>query len=105
MRKRPIKYTHIAVMFCAVTALLFIPMIPVNAMEAGATAINTKLNNLLQLMYAAISAIGTMLALWGIAEWGIAWQGQDGIMQASAWKRIAGGIIVAAAPQILPEIL
>ena len=52
-----------------------------------------------------ISSIGSIITLWGISEWGIAFQGSEGTMQANAFKRIGGGFVMAMAPQILAAIM
>ena len=52
-----------------------------------------------------VSSIGSIITLWGISEWGIAFQGSEGTMQANAFKRIGGGFVMAMAPQILAAIM
>lgn len=47
-----------------------------------------------------ISLVGSFYLLWGIFEFANSLMGNDGIMQASAFKKIAGGFIAMAAPEI-----
>lgn len=63
--------------------------------------VTAKFNTLKDIVTAIVSGVGVIVTLWGISEWGMAFQGQDGTMQAHSFKRIAGGLIMILAPQIL----
>lgn len=63
--------------------------------------ITAQFDTLLGIVTAIISSIGTIVTLWGISEWGIAFQSQDGTAQAHAFKRIAGGLVMLLAPQLI----
>lgn len=63
--------------------------------------ITAQFNILLNIVTSIISSIGTIITLWGISEWGIAFQSQDGTSQAHAFKRIAGGLVMLLAPQLI----
>lgn len=67
----------------------------------AAGVIEAQFDTLLGIVTSIISSIGTIITLWGISEWGIAFQGQDGTMQAHAFKRIAGGLVMLLAPQLI----
>ena len=67
--------------------------------------ITAPFDTLKELVAAIISAIGYIITLWGIAEWGIAYQGSEGTMQAQAFKRIGGGFVMVLAPQILAILI
>ena len=74
--------------------------------SAGAYATSTAFitgpfDTLKTIISSIISAIGTILTLWGISEFGIAMQSQDGTSQAHAFKRMAGGLVITMAPQIV----
>lgn len=86
--------------FVLAAFLLTVPAMYVNA-SSGANVINTKFNTLIDIATAIISSIGTLITLWGLAEWGISFQGQDGIMQAHAFKRVGGGLVTMLSPQLL----
>lgn len=77
---------------------------PVYATEA-ANVVTAKFTAFQNLLGGIISAIGSIITLWGISEWGIAFQGSEGTMQANAFKRIGGGFVMAMAPQILSAIM
>lgn len=77
---------------------------PVYATEA-ANVVTAKFTAFQNLLGGIISSIGSIITLWGISEWGIAFQGSEGTMQANAFKRIGGGFVMAMAPQILPAIM
>lgn len=67
----------------------------------GSDAISGKFDSLRGIVEAVVTAIGTLVTLWGIAEWGLAYQSNDGMMQSGAWKKIAGGLIMLLAPTLL----
>ena len=73
--------------------------------SSGEAIINNSFATLRSLVAAIISAIGFIITLWGVGEWGISMQSQDGIMQAHAFKRIGGGLVMILAPQILSLFL
>lgn len=77
---------------------------PVYATEA-ANVVAAKFTAFQNLLGGIISSIGSIITLWGISEWGIAFQGSEGTMQANAFKRIGGGFVMAMAPQILSAIM
>lgn len=77
---------------------------PVYATEA-ANVVTAKFTAFQDLLGGIISSIGSIITLWGISEWGIAFQGSEGTMQANAFKRIGGGFVMAMAPQILSAIM
>lgn len=77
---------------------------PVYATEA-ANVVTAKFTAFQNLLGGIISSIGSIITLWGISEWGIAFQGSEGTMQANAFKRIGGGFVMAMAPQILSAIM
>ena len=74
--------------------------------DADAAGVVTgKFSSFQNLLGGIISSIGSIITLWGISEWGIAFQGSEGTMQANAFKRIGGGFVMAMAPQILAAIM
>lgn len=77
---------------------------PVYATEAS-NVVTAKFTAFQNLLGGIISSIGSIITLWGISEWGIAFQGSEGTMQANAFKRIGGGFVMAMAPQILSAIM
>lgn len=76
------------------------PML-VNANNAGATVVTNSLNSFYSIVAAFVSAVGAIILLWGVFEWGTSMQANDGSMQANAFKRIGGGLVMILAPQII----
>ena len=95
------RVARLAFLFVFTSALIFQPALFTNATTIDTTPIKSSFDNLKAIVTAIISSIGTIITLWGISEWGIAFQGQDGTMQASAFKRIGGGMVMVLAPQIV----
>ena len=81
------------------TAMLMAPAATAYASE-GQQAVN-GINTLVTLASNIVSAIGAFVTLWGIFEMGNAMQERDPAQQGHAGKRIAGGIVMIAAPQLL----
>ena len=65
------------------------------------TAQFTKLQDVVTTIVSSIVAI---ITLWGISEFGISLNEGQGMGQAQAFKRIAGGLVMILAPQILTLI-
>lgn len=99
-KKRESRFMKLAFFFVFSTAILMEPSLFANATTDTST-ITTSFDSFKDIVTAIISSIGTIITLWGISEWGISYQGQDGTMQAQAFKRVAGGMIMILAPQIL----
>lgn len=74
------------------------------ASGAGKT-ITAGIGNLQSIVASFVSAVGSIIVLWGIFEWGNAMQSQDGMMQSQAFKRIGGGIVMTMGPQLLTLII
>lgn len=86
-------------------ALCLIVALSIQMNALAASEITSGIGNLQNLMVAFISAVGSLIVLWGIFEWGNAMQSQDGMMQSQAFKRIGGGLIMTLAPQLLNAVL
>ena len=63
--------------------------------------IQTGFATLLDIVKALVSAIGTIVLLWGLFEWGTSLQSPDGVQQSTAFKRIGGGLVMVLAPQLI----
>lgn len=72
---------------------------------SGANVITSGMQNLTDLVKAFVSAVGVIITLWGVFEWGNAMQANDGMMQSAAFKRIGGGLVMVLAPQLLPLLI
>lgn len=100
LNKKPITKTF----FSMFILTILMTCTPVYATEA-ANVVTAKFTAFQNLLGGIISSIGSIITLWGISEWGIAFQGSEGTMQANAFKRIGGGFVMAMAPQILSAIM
>lgn len=96
--------TFIAVAaFC--TVMVFFPQLALaeeeSAAASGASVVTTNFGILTDIMTALVSSIGEIVLLWGFLELGTSMQSQEGSMQAGAFKRVGGGIMMVLAPQLL----
>jgi len=96
--KRTIKATAV---FTFALAFWCMPELTVYARDNGMSAITTQFDTFKNLVATIVSCIGVIISLWGISEFGMAMQGNDGMMQSHSFKRIAGGLVMVLAPQIL----
>lgn len=69
--------------------------------QSGAAAVTNSLNDFYSIVAAFVSSVGAIILLWGVFEWGTSMQANDGTMQANAFKRIGGGLVMILAPQII----
>ena len=100
--KRSIRILGKAVPAVIMTALMAAFLsVPVFAASAGATVIENGFATLLDIVKALVSAIGTIVLLWGLFEWGTSLQSPNGAEQSSAFKRIGGGLVMILAPQLI----
>lgn len=83
----------------AASMVFLMPSVTAYAAE-GQQAVN-GINTLVTMASNIVSAIGAFVTLWGIFEMGNAMQERDPAQQGQAGKRIAGGIVMVAAPQLL----
>ena len=81
--------------------MLAVMAVPVFADGDGAAVIQTGFATLLDIVKALVSAIGTIVLLWGLFEWGTSLQSPNGAEQSSAFKRIGGGLVMILAPQLI----
>ena len=65
-----------------VSLMFAIRLVTASASAAsGAEVIQQGFDGLLSIVTALISSIGTIILLWGLFEWGLSLQGQDGFTQ------------------------
>lgn len=72
--------------------------------EDGAAVVTNGFSIIIGIVSAIVSSIGTLLLLWGLFEWAMALNTQDGGAQSMAFKRVGSGIVAVLGPQILPLI-
>ncbi len=85
---------------CAAYTFLCIHCFTVAAF-ATTESVTAPFTNLQSLAGSIVSAIGYIITLFGISEWGVSFGEAQGVMQAQSLKRIGGGFIMILAPQIL----
>ena len=102
-QKRIRKIIKIAAVFAFALAFMCEPELVVYAApkKEDMSTITTQFDTFKDLVATIISCIGIIISLWGISEFGMAMQGNDGMMQSHSFKRIAGGLVMVLAPQIL----
>ena len=89
------------VLFAAISPFIFSS----TALASSVDPLSGMFTNVRSIIVSAISGIGVLVVLWGIFEWGMAYQTQEGTVQAQAFKRMAGGLIMVVASQILDIIV
>ncbi len=72
--------------------------------EDGAAIVTRGFNVIVTIIAAVVSSIGSLILLWGLFEWAMALNTQDGGAQSMAFKRIGSGIVATLGPQLLPLI-
>lgn len=70
----------------------------------GADIIDSGFKVIYTIIAAIVSAIGSLLLLWGVFEWAQSLNTQDGAAQSMAFKRVAAGFVAIVAPQLIPII-
>lgn len=99
-----VRFFQVMLALLITTVIMAGEVSPVYAADA-ANVVAAKFTSLQNLVSGIISSVGSIITLMGISEWGIAFQGSEGTMQANAFRRIAGGFVMAMAPQILTAIM
>lgn len=72
-----------------------------SAAASGAEVVTSNFNIFTEIVKALVSSIGEIVLLWGFLELGTSMQSQEGSMQAGAFKRVGGGIVMVLGPQLL----
>ncbi len=75
--------------------------INVFATSGGASVVTENFRMFYDIVAALAGAIGSILLLWNVVEWGITMNSQEGMMQAKAFKGIGGALVMILAPQII----
>lgn len=63
------------------------------------------ISNFTEIIVGIVTAIGVILAIWGVVQVGLSVPSHDTSQRASGFLALAGGIIVAVAPHIVVSIL
>ena len=99
-KKRMKQFLKIACFYMLFMAIMCNPHLTIWA-GSDTSEVDRKFDNLLDLAASVVSSLGTIITLWGISEFGLAMQGNDGMMQSHSFRRIGGGLLMTIAPQVL----
>ena len=99
----PKKKTALVMGICCFLLTLVIMPLPVTA-ATGTGAITTSFKSIYNIIAAIVTSIGQLYLLWGVFEWATSLNGQDGVGQSMAFKRIAAGLVACMAPTIITMI-
>lgn len=89
----------------AAFVFVFLLAVPQFAYASSLPDVSAPFEALLSIVTTILSSIGEIITLWGIGEWGLSYQANEGSMQAASFKRIGGGFVMILAPQIFAAIL
>ena len=64
-----------------------------------------SISSLSNFLFAAVSAIGVIILLFGIVQLGLSIKSHDASQRATGLLTLFGGLLIAAAPQILEMII
>ena len=70
----------------------------------AASVVTSKMNQFFDIVAALVSAVGAVMLLWGVFEFGVSMGDNQGTMQAGALKRVGGGLVMIIAPQIVAAL-
>ena len=99
IKKRWIKTAAIAA--GSVLLIIIRLSLPVMAGEGGAGVVTSNFRSFYDIVAALASAVGSILLLWNVVEWGLTLNSQEGMRQAWAFKGIGGALVMILAPQII----
>lgn len=89
-----VRFFQVMLALLITTVIMAGEVSPVYAADA-ANVVTAKFTSLQNLVSGIVSSIGSIITLWGISEWGIAFQGSEGTMQANCiqtyWRRFCNG--------------
>lgn len=90
----------------SVLSTLFVVMASFNLVfAAGDNPAADAINNFTEIIVGIVTAIGVILAIWGVVQVGLSVPSHDTSQRAAGFLALAGGIIVAVAPHIVVSIL
>lgn len=84
----------------AALCLLIAGCAPVRASASGAQTVTSGLKNLRDIVAFFVHAVGVIIVLWGILEWGNTMQSQDGMMQFQTLGKVIQGTVMIFGPPL-----
>lgn len=89
----------------SVLSTLFVIMASCSFVLASDNPAAEAISNFTEIIVGIVTAIGVILAIWGVVQVGLSVPSHDTSQRASGFLALAGGIIVAVAPHIVVSIL
>ena len=90
------RYLMIAIT-CAIVGVFMVPVLAESEAE-------TAINNMSNIIFGIIRAIGIILAGWGLVQVGMSFQSHDPSQRSQGFLCLAGGLIIVFAKSILTAI-
>ena len=96
-RKTVLKRYIATAITCAIVGVVMIPVLADSEAE-------TAINNMSNIIFGIIIAIGIILAGWGLVQVGMSFQSHDPSQRSQGFLCLAGGLIIVFAKSILTAI-
>ncbi len=96
-KKAVLKRYLLTAVTCAVVGVFMVPVLADSDAE-------TAINNMSNIIFGIIRAIGIILAGWGLVQVGMSFQSHDPSQRSQGFLCLAGGLIIVFAKSILTAI-
>ena len=96
-RKTVLKRYITTAITCAIVGVFMVPVLAESEAE-------TAINNMSNIIFGIIRAIGIILAGWGLVQVGMSFQSHDPSQRSQGFLCLAGGLIIVFAKSILTAI-
>ena len=96
-RKTVLKRYIATAITCAIVGVFMVPVLAESEAE-------TAINNMSNIIFGIIRAIGIILAGWGLVQVGMSFQSHDPSQRSQGFLCLAGGLIIVFAKSILTAI-
>ena len=96
-RKTVLKRYLATAITCAIVGVFMVPVLAESEAE-------TAINNMSDIIFGIIRAIGIILAGWGLVQVGMSFQSHDPSQRSQGFLCLAGGLIIVFAKSILTAI-
>ena len=96
-RKTVLKRYFATAIACAIVGVVMFPVLADSEAE-------TAINNMSNIIFGIIRAIGIILAGWGLVQVGMSFQSHDPSQRSQGFLCLAGGLIIVFAKSILTAI-
>ena len=96
-KKAILKRYLLTAITCAIVGVFMVPVLAESEAE-------TAINNMSNIIFGIIRAIGIILAGWGLVQVGMSFQSHDPSQRSQGFLCLAGGLIIVFAKSILTAI-